>query len=106
MHSLRIASYRWGQMIEMVLWLAVYSLHLGVGIAIALRGRLLLAAFVSAAIIALPLVYFAPFGTPRELGGYLAFVVTPLGAISFMVGLAGVVMTLVRWVQKTKSQGV
>ena len=57
---LRIASYCGGKMIEMVLWLAVYILHLGVGIAIALHGRLLLAAFVSAAIIALPLVTSCP----------------------------------------------
>ncbi len=95
-----------GKMIEIVLWRAVYILHLGVGIVIALHGRLLLAAFVSAAIIALPLVYFAPFGTPREVEGYLALVATPLGAISLLVGVTGVVMALVRWVQKTKSQGV
>ena len=103
---LRIASYCGGKMIEMVLWLAVYILHLGVGIAIALHGRLLLAAFVSAAIIALPLVYFVPFGTPPELEGYIGLVATPLGAVSLLVGVAGVLMALFRWVQKTKSQGV
>lgn len=93
-------------MIETIGVLAIYILHLGVGIVIALNGRLLLAAFVSAAIVALPLLYFVPFGTPRELEGYLAFVVTPLGAISLLVGMAGVVTALVCWVQRTQSRGV
>jgi hypothetical protein len=93
-------------MIETVGVLAVYILHLGVGIVIALNGRLLLAAFVSAAIVALPLLYFVSFGTPRELEGYVAFVVTPLGAISLLVGMAGVVMALVRWVRRAESRGI
>jgi len=93
-------------MFGMIGALAVYILHLGVGIVIALHGRLILAAIVSAAIIALPLLYLTPFGTPREVEGYLAFVVTPLGAISLLVGVAGVVMALVRWVQRTETRGV
>jgi hypothetical protein len=93
-------------MVEIVSWLAIYILHLGVGMAIALHGRLLLAAFVSATIIALPLAYFAPFGTPRELEAYIGLVATPLGAVSLLAGVAGVVLALVRWVQKTKSRRV
>jgi hypothetical protein len=91
-------------MIETTVMLAVYILHLGAGIVIALHGRLFLAALVSAAIIALPLLYIASFGAPGELEDYVFLVATPLGAISLLVGVAGAVMALVRWVQKTKSQ--
>lgn len=86
-------------MLVTIIILATIIFHLGVGIAIALRGQLLLAALVSAMIVALPLVCIATFGTPHELDAFIGVVATPLVAISFLVGLAGVVMAFVRWVR-------
>ena len=71
-------------MLDTIIILATIIFHLGVGIAVALRGRLLLAALVSAMIVALPLICIAFFGTPHELDVFVGVVATPLGAISFL----------------------
>ncbi len=96
---------RAGEMLDTIIILATIVFHLGVGMALALRGRLLLAALVSAVIVALPLICIASFGTPYELDVFIGIVATPLGAISFLVGLAGVVMVPIRWVRKMRCQG-
>lgn len=83
-------------MLLTTLMLGTVVLHLGVGFAIALRGRLILAALVSVSIIAVPLVVVRLFGSPQDAEAFLALVATPLGAISLLVGLAGAVWALVR----------
>lgn len=88
-----------GEMLETVLMLATIILHLGVGIAIALRGRLLLAAIISALIVTVPLIGVRLFGSPHQFDGFVALVATPLGAITLFVGIAGVIMALVRWMR-------
>ena len=84
-------------MLLMTLMIATIVLHLGVGMAIALRGRLILAALVSALIIAAPLVVIRLFGSPQDAEAFLALIATPLGGISLLVGLAGTVWAFIRW---------
>ena len=89
-------------MLDTTIILATIIFHLGVGLAIALRGRLILAALVSAMIVAMPLIFIASFGTPHGLDVFIGIAATPLGAISFLVGSAGVMMALFRWVRKMR----
>ena len=90
-------------MLFTIIVLATIILHLGVGTAIALHGRLFGAALVSAMIALLPVAFSAAFGSPQEVEGFVV-IFTPLIAISFFVAVAGAAVALRRWVRKMKSR--